>query len=126
MAGFDLDAARVVRMQQDLEALLPHDDEVLRQEILRLLTIGARQHANLIPLLRDALRSRQKRPTPATSAKIGTDHDDAGLEMEALPTVRRATLWPCRPKRFPGELLSSWLWRTAREQGRRPDVSRSM
>lgn len=43
-----------------------------------------------------------------------------GLEMAVLPAPHRATLWPVRPKLLPGELLSSWLWRTARASGAPP------
>jgi hypothetical protein len=113
---FDLDAARLVRLQQDLDALLPDNDLNLRQEILRWLSVGAQQGLDLIPLFRDALRSLQRHPPTSESAENGTSKSGNGsdLEMEALPAPHCATLWPYRPKPLPDELLSSWLWRTAR------------
>lgn len=35
------------------------------------------------------------------------------LASEALAPLRPPALWPQRPKRFAGELFSSWLWRLA-------------
>ena len=35
------------------------------------------------------------------------------ISLEMLAQIRRPTMWPQRPKRIPGELFSSWLWRTA-------------
>src|SRR5271165_1198281 len=120
--GFDLDAARLIRLQQDLDRLLPDEEEGPRRELLQWLLVGARQGVDLIPSFRDALRWQRKNPPAATATGVGTPpaRGDSGLEMEPLPTPRRATLWPCRPKRLPDELLSSWLWRTARESGAPP------
>jgi len=122
VVGFDLDAARLIRLQQDLDSLLPDEEEGPRRELLEWLLVGARQGVDLIPSFRDALRWQRDNPPAATATEVGTPpaRGDSGLEMEALPTPRRATLWPCRPKRLPDELLSSWLWRTARESGAPP------
>ena len=115
MDGFDLVAVRLVRLQQDLDALLPHDDPGVRQVIFHLLSIGVRDGLDLLPRFRDALRGFPEcRPCSAEPV------DGAGLEMEALGTPHRATLWPYRPKRRPDELLSSWLWRIARGLGAPP------
>ena len=115
MDGFDLVAVRLVRLQQDLDALLPQDDPGVRQAIFDLLSIGVRDGLDLLPRFRDALRGFPEcRPCSAEPV------DGAGLEMEALGTPHRATLWPYRPKRRPDELLSSWLWRIARGLGAPP------
>ena len=122
MAGLDLNAARLVRLEQALDALLPDDDPTLRQEIFRWLSIGAQQGLDLIPLFRERMRSLQSRPFGREASEEGSGRPKVGfgLEMEALPAAHRATLWPYRPKRLPDELLSSWLWRTARGLGAPP------
>lgn len=67
-----------------------------------------------------------QRDIPASPARKTAERFDAssvfgpGLEMAVLPAPHRATLWPVRPKLLPGELLSSWLWRTARASGAPP------
>jgi hypothetical protein len=113
--AFDLPAARLVRLQQDLDALLPGEDPTVRAAILRWLSVGARQGLDLMPAFRRTLRSfQQHAPARRTVARSDLPSDDDGLVMEVLPVLHRATLWPVRPKLLPGELLSSWLWRIAR------------
>lgn len=122
MPGFDLESARLVRLQQELDALLPGEDPTVRAEILGWLSAGAQRGLDLMPAFRRTLRAFQK-SSPArrtaerleASSALGT-----GLEMTVLPAPHRATLWPVRPKLLPGELLSSWLWRTARALGAPP------
>ena len=116
MPAFDLPAARLVRLQQDLDALLPGEDPTVRAEILHWLSVGARQGLDLMPSFRRTLRSFQKHAPARETAErrdVPSQHGD-GLVMEVLPELHRATLWPVRPKLLPGELLSSWLWRVAR------------
>jgi hypothetical protein len=116
--GFDLRAARLLRLQQDLDALLPDEDPQLRRTIFRLLSIGLRDGLDLVPRFRDGLRwlSKGRAHVPAESDRSS----NSALEMEVLGEPQRATLWPYRPKRLPGELLSSWLWRIARGLGAPP------
>jgi len=122
MPGFDLESARQVRLQQDLDALLPGEDPTVRAEILGWLSAGAQQGLDLMPAFRRTLHAFQK-PSPArrTAEQCGASSAfGPGLEMAVLPAPHRATLWPVRPKLLPGELLSSWLWRTARASGAPP------
>ena len=111
MEGFDLRAARLLRLKQDLGALLPDDDPLVRQTIFRLLSIGLRDGLDLFPRFRDEVqrRSKGRAHVPAASERSSS----SALEIEVLGAPQRATLWPYRPKRLPGELLSSWLWRIA-------------
>lgn len=86
------------------------------------LSVGARQGLDLMPAFRRTLHSFQK---PAQARRTTGQFDassapDRGLEMAVLPAPHRATLWPVRPKLLPGELLSSWLWRTACASGAPP------
>lgn len=122
MPAFDLPAARLVRLQQDLDALLPGEDPIVRAAILRWLSVGARQGLDLMPAFRRTLRSfQQHAPARRTAARRDIPSDDGDdLVMEVLPALHRATLWPVRPKLLPGELLSSWLWRVARASGAPP------
>lgn len=41
----------------------------------------------------------------------------AVMTIEPLAPFPRPTMWPQRPKRIPGELLTSWIWRTALAAG---------
>ncbi len=117
MDDFDLEAARLIRLRQDIDALLPNRDAQTRQDIFRLLSMGTREGLDLFPRFRAGIAHRQ-------IPLIG--HEDAppvaglGLEVDILPERQRATLWPYRPHRHPDELLSSWLWRVARGLGAPP------
>jgi hypothetical protein len=115
--NFNLEAARLVRLRQDLDALLPDDDPAVREEICRLLSISTGADLDLFPLFREAVGHK-------SDPRMGSDRQPmvsgGSLEMETLPERRRATLWPYRPTRMPDELLSSWLWRTTRGMGAPP------
>lgn len=122
MDGFDLVAPRLIRLRQDIDALFPTDDPQLREDILRLLSIAAREGLDLIPRLRNML---EHWPTYLPHSPPAPDDrreaiDNSRLEIGALPERRGATLWPYRPKRQSHELLSSWLWRIARGLGAPP------
>jgi hypothetical protein len=119
---FDLKSARLVRLQQGLDALLPGEDPIARAEILHWLSLGARQGLDLMPAFHRTLRSFQKHAPARRTAERNDAASESGatLAMEVLPAPHRATLWPVRPKLLPGELLSSWLWRTASEAGAPP------
>ena len=117
MDQFNLDAARLVRLWQDIDALLPGDDPAVREEICRLLVIHTSESLDLFPQFRDAVGRWSK---PRAGADVAPSVLGEGLGMEALPERRRATLWPYRPHRMPDELLSSWLWRTTRGIGAPP------
>jgi TniQ protein len=110
MAGFDLTEARLVRLRQDVEALLSNEDPQAREDIFRLLAIGTRAGLDLFPRFRAMVA-----PLLIPSVPHGRAGADAsgGLEMEALPERQQATLWPYRPQRLRDELLSSWLCRVA-------------
>src|SRR5580658_4984577 len=110
MAGFDLTEARLVRLRQDVEALLSNEDPQAREDIFRLLAIGTRAGLDLFPRFRAMVA-----PLLIPSVPHGRAGADAsgGLEMEALPKRQQATLWPYRPQRLRDELLSSWLCRVA-------------
>jgi hypothetical protein len=114
---FNLAAARLVRLRQDIDALLPDDDPAVREAICRLLVMGTGEDLDLFPQFRDVVGrwSKPRAGADATPSILGE-----GLEIEALPERRRATLWPYRPLRMPDELLSSWLWRTTRGMGAPP------
>ncbi len=118
MDGFDLRTARLFRLKQDLDALLPDDEPQTRRTIFRLLSIGVRDGLDLFPRFRDEVQrlSKRRAHVPAESDRSSS----SALEMEVLRAPQRATLWPYRPKRLPGELLSSWLWRIARGLGAPP------
>ena len=80
MDQFNLDAARLVRMWQDIGALLPDDDPAMREEICRLLVMGNGEGLDLFPQFRD-LVGRRSKPRADSALSILGD----GLEMEALP-----------------------------------------
>jgi hypothetical protein len=115
MDQFNLGAACLVRLRQDIDTLLPDDDPAMREEICRLLVMGNGEGRDLFPQFRDLVGRWSKPGADAAPPVLGD-----GLEMEALPERRRATLWPYRPFRMPDELLSSWLWRTTRGMGAPP------
>jgi hypothetical protein len=122
MDDFDLDAACLVRLRQDLEALLANVDTACRERIIALFSIRPRDGLEAIPQLRALLSPRPRAwPWPAPARENDARPvSDAEWEVEALPEQPRATLWPYRPKREPDELVSSWLWRIARGLGAPP------
>jgi TniQ len=121
--GFDLAAARVIRLRQAIDALLPADDPHARQQIVQLLAPAARQGVDVLPMLRAMLPESAllRRPHGAAPRRQRPPavHDSA-LDIEVLRELPRATLWPYRPKPARDELLTSWLWRAASGIGAPP------
>lgn len=117
MDGFDLDAVRLVRLRQEIDALLPHCDGPMRQEVFQRLAVGTRHGLDLFPQFRAAIE-RRRMPTPLRGEPAPVAAP--GLEVDILPERQQATLWPYRPRRLSDELLSSWLWRVARGLGAPP------
>ena len=122
MAGFDLAEARLVRLRQDVDALLSNADPQAREEIVRLLAIGVSAGLDLFPRFRAMVAPWVGAPVAHGDAGVDavggptgdpTGGPRGGLEMEPLPVRQQATLWPYRPRRQPDELLSSWLCRVA-------------
>ena len=142
MDDFDLEAACLVRLRQELEGLLANAQPGCRERIIALFSVRPQDGLEAISQLRAVLDPRLRRwPWPAPAAENGTRPvGDAEWEVEALPDQPRATLcvsalnvrrtcdadggfrsrWPYRPKREPDELISSWLWRIARGLGAPP------
>jgi hypothetical protein len=122
MADFDLEAACLVRLRQELETLLASAEPECRERIMAMVCRRPREGLEIMPQLRAALGPQLQR-WPRPYAVCG-DHtrraDDAGLVVEPLADQPVATLWPYRPKREPDELFSSWLWRIARGLGAPP------
>jgi len=121
--GFDLAAARVIRLRQAIDALLPADDPHTRQQIVHLLAPAARQGVDVLPMLRamlpkSALLRRSGGETPR-SRSAPAAHGSA-LDVEVLRELPLATLWPYRPRPERDELLTSWLWRAASGIGAPP------
>jgi len=121
--GFDLAAARVIRLRQAIDALLPADDPHTRQQIVQLLAPAARQGVDVLPMLRAMLpeSTRLRRPHGGTPRRQSASaaHGSA-LDIEVLRELPRATLWPYRPRPERDELLTSWLWRAASGIGAPP------
>lgn len=117
MDGFDLTAARLVRLRQDIDALLPWHDAGTRQEIFRYLSMATREGLDMFPQFRAVIARRPALEAQRADPAPVADHE---LEIDVLPEQRRVTLWPYRPHRLPDELLSSWLWRVARGIGAPP------
>jgi hypothetical protein len=122
MADFDLEAACLVRLRQELETLLASAEPECRERIMAMVCRRPREGLEIMPQLRAALGPQLQR-WPRPYAVCG-DHtrraDDAGLVVEPLADQPVATLWPYRPKREPDKLFSSWLWRIARGLGAPP------
>jgi len=123
MVEFDLEAACLIRLRQELGALLAHAEPTCRERIMAMVCRRPREGLEIMPQLRAALGPRLQR-WPWPDDAVHGDHtgpaDDAGLAVEPLADPPLATLWPHRPKREPDELFSSWLWRIARGLGAPP------
>lgn len=114
MAGFDLTEARLVRLRQDVDALLADEDPQAREDIVRLLAIGVGAGLDLFPRFRAMVAPWAGAPVPHSHGGAdAVDGSGDGLEIEPLPERQQATLWPYRPRRHRDELLSSWLCRVA-------------
>jgi hypothetical protein len=118
------------RLARDSAAWLPTDDPQARDAIVGWLTLVAGTGVDPIAALREALPHWFGAPAgdllagecqggDMTAGGIAPTPDTVALEP--LPPIRRPTLWPQRPKRFPDELFSGWLWRAAIAAGAPPD-----
>ena len=116
MVDFDLEAACLVRLRQELDTLLAHAEPECRERIMAMVCRRPREGLEIMPQLRAALGPQlQCWPGPfAIRSEHTRPADNTGLEAEPLAAQPVATLWPYRPKREPNELFSSWLWRVAR------------
>jgi TniQ len=119
---FDLEAARLVRLRQELETLLAQAEPECRERIMAMVCRYPREGLEIMPQLRAVVGPRLQRwPWPyAVSDDYARPANDAGLAVEPLADQPLATLWPYRPKREPDELFSSWLWRIAGGLGAPP------
>lgn len=125
MDDFDLDAARLLRLEQDVEALFEVCDLETRQQILGwftpLVQLGQDPIKAFLRLQQSMRRIAGITVSDASTAPTSTPvPDDDEIKIEALLPARRATFWPYRPKLLPDELLSSWLWRVASGLGAPP------
>ena len=122
VVDFDLEAACLVRLRQELDTLLAHVEPECRERIMAMVCRRPREGLEIMPQLRAALGPQLQRwPAPvAIRGEHTRPADNAGLEAEPLAAQPVATLWPYRPKRQPDELFSSWLWRVARGIGAPP------
>jgi hypothetical protein len=110
MARFNLAEARLVRLRQDVDALVSNEDAQAREDIFQLLAIGTRAGLDLFPRFRAMVAPWLRAPVPRGRAGADANSD---FEMDVLPERQQATLWPYRPQRLRDELLSSWLCRVA-------------
>jgi len=69
VSDFDLESARLIRVQQDLDALLPGEDPTVRAEIPGWLSAGARQGLDLMPAFRRTLHAFQKPSSACRTAE---------------------------------------------------------
>ncbi len=96
--------------------LLPTIDPDAQTRIADLLAEVAASGVDVATALRDGVnawfgpRAAAALPIPS---KAPTGRAPNCLMVEPLPPSPRPRLWPQRPKRRPGELFSSWLWRAA-------------
>ena len=118
-----------MRLARDAAAWLPTEDPQARRAIVGWLAMIAGTGVDPIAALREAMprwfgtaaRNLLPGSVPAgvvAEGEIPPTPDTVALER--LPPLRRPTLWPQRPKRFPDELFSGWLWRAAVAAGAPP------
>ncbi len=103
-------------ISQAAEAWLPTPDPEARAKILEYLHEIAASGIDPIAALREGLKAWFGPRSAAALSAYGflpRPHTSGEIYLESLGKTRRPTMWPRRPKRIPGELLSSWLWRTA-------------
>lgn len=114
------------RLAQDAQAWLPTGDPAAHARILTLLQQIAENGVEPIAALRDVISRSFGRaanvalPGPPHVGRPDRVPLDGEVRLEPLPLLRRPTLWPQRPRLLPGELFSSWLWRTAVAAGVEP------
>ena len=123
-------APLAMRLARDAAAWLPTEDPDAGRAIIGWLGLIAGTGVDPVAALREALprwfgAAAKDLLAGAFPAGIRTAGGIAPtpetVALEPLPPVRRPTLWPQRPKRFPDELFSSWLWRAAIAAGAPPD-----
>ncbi|HUB12516.1 MAG TPA: TniQ family protein [Acetobacteraceae bacterium] len=123
-------APLAMRLARDAAAWLPTEDPDACRAIIGWLGLIAGTGVDPVAALREALprwfgaaaRDLLAGAFPAGSKTAGgIAPTPETVALEPLPPVRRPTLWPQRPKRFPDELFSSWLWRAAIAAGAPPD-----
>lgn len=104
------------KLRREAHAWLPVADFKVRAKIFELLRDAAATGVDPIAMLRDQIQFwfGANADTILLAWKpCETPPAPGSIPMEPLQTPRRPTMWPQRPKRIAGELLSSWLWRTA-------------
>lgn len=109
-------AADELALQHSAEAWLPTHDPQAKLQILAYLQRAAAAGGEPITDLCAALDAWFG---PGAGAALPLTRQPGlaaaadRLASEALVPLRPPALWPQRPKRFAGELFSSWLWRLA-------------
>ena len=87
MVEFDLEAACLIRLRQELGALLAHAEPTCRERIMAMVCRRPREGLEIMPQLRAALGPRLQR-WPWPDDAVHGDHtgpaDDAGLAVEPL------------------------------------------
>jgi hypothetical protein len=104
----------ILGLEQNAAAWLPTHDPEAKLQILTYLTRAAASGLDPIAALQGNLvawfgQMAGATLPPAQHAVLGAD--SRRLASERLGALHQPSLWPYRPKRLPGELFSSWLWR---------------
>ena len=117
MARLDTGGEDMAHLAQAAQAWLPTDIPGTKQRILDLLAQVAATGANPILELRQGMSWWFGSDAPAMlpPMHLGSERPllSGMIAMEPLAVLRPPTLWPQRPKRFPDELFTSWLWRAS-------------
>ena len=107
----------MAHLAQAAQAWLPTDIPGTKQRILDLLAQVAATGANPILELRQGMSWWFGSDAPAMlpPMHLGSERPlvPGVIALEPLAVLRPPTLWPQRPKRFPDELFTSWLWRAS-------------
>ena len=116
---------RHARLIEDARTWLPTGDAAAHGSIVAWLALAARTGVDPIAGLRAALSrwfgsAAGDLLQPQTVTALTTPSAPELVALETLSSLRRPTLWPQRPKRFAGELFSSWLWRASVAAGAPP------
>ncbi|MDD2743305.1 MAG: TniQ family protein [Rhodocyclaceae bacterium] len=101
-------------LKQNAAARLPTHDPEVKLQILSYLTRAAASGLDPIAALEGNLvawfgSNAGAALPPARDSFLSAD--SRRLASERLVAIHQPSLWPYRPKRLPGELFSSWLWR---------------
>ncbi len=117
MARLDTGGEDMAHLAQAAQAWLPTDIPGTKQRILDLLAQVAATGANPILELRQGMSWWFGSDAPAMlpPMHLGSERSlvPGVIALEPLAVLRPPTLWPQRPKRFPDELFTSWLWRAS-------------